>query len=162
MFQLRWVTLDLRVKTNNIDGYIDVKCYYSPHFTSTLLSENDVLQATGHPEEYKGTEFWKFLAPNEEKLQKDMNSGKVDVENIDYKSDYGTCLLICVHRKKYSRNVIIPGIIRNGLCFTQPLLPPNLLASHPKATIYNSSEKLRQECLEFDSKCKQKALKNDL
>ena len=33
----------LRVKTNNIYGYIDVKCYYSPHFTSTLLSENDVL-----------------------------------------------------------------------------------------------------------------------
>ena len=25
-----------RVKTNNIDGYIDVKCYYSPHFTSTI------------------------------------------------------------------------------------------------------------------------------
>ena len=59
---------------------MDIKCYYSPNFTSTLLSEEDVLHATEHPEEYQGTEFWKFLAPNKEKLEKDMISGKVDVK----------------------------------------------------------------------------------
>ena len=46
-----------RVKANNIDGFMDIKCYYSPHFTSTLLSDEDVLHATGHAEEYQGTKF---------------------------------------------------------------------------------------------------------
>ena len=51
----------IRVKTNNIDGYIDVQCYYSPQFTPTLLSENNVLRATGHPEKYmKELSFKKF------------------------------------------------------------------------------------------------------
>lgn len=33
----------LRVPALNIKGYIDVKCYYHPEFTATLVSDNDVL-----------------------------------------------------------------------------------------------------------------------
>lgn len=32
----------LRVQANTRDGFVDVLCFYSPHFTSTLLSERDV------------------------------------------------------------------------------------------------------------------------
>ena len=37
----------LRVQAANVKkGYIDVLCYYSPHFTSTLLSEQDVSRSS--------------------------------------------------------------------------------------------------------------------
>ena len=36
----------LRVQANVRQGYIDVHVYYSPLFTSTLLSDRDVLFAT--------------------------------------------------------------------------------------------------------------------
>ena len=29
----------LRVQANTRDGFVDVLCFYSPHFTFTLLSE---------------------------------------------------------------------------------------------------------------------------
>ena len=36
----------LRVQANVRQGYVDVHVYYSPFFTSTLLSDRDVLRAT--------------------------------------------------------------------------------------------------------------------
>ena len=35
----------LRVKDITSTGYIDVQCYYSPHFTATLLSDFGVLRS---------------------------------------------------------------------------------------------------------------------
>lgn len=36
----------LQVQANTKQGYIDVLCFYSPYFTSTLLSDQDVLHST--------------------------------------------------------------------------------------------------------------------
>ena len=33
-------------------GYIDVKFYYPPHFSTTLLSQVSVIEATVHPKQY--------------------------------------------------------------------------------------------------------------
>ena len=33
-------------------GYLDFKCYYSPQFSTTLLSQVSVIEATGHSKQY--------------------------------------------------------------------------------------------------------------
>jgi len=98
----------------------------------------------------------KFFAPNEELLQADLVSGKVDLDNTQYNFDYGNSLLTCTHRS--SQNLNVPGVIRSGLCFTQPLIIPDLPASHAKATIYNSKEMALRNDPVFKSKCKSKHL----
>ena len=40
---------------------IDVLCYYSPDFTSTLLSDNNVLKAHKHAKEFSGQSMLKFF-----------------------------------------------------------------------------------------------------
>jgi hypothetical protein len=47
-------------------------------------------------------------------------------------------MLTCLHRFRQTGNLPIPGIIRSGLCFTEPLIPADLPASHTKAIISNS------------------------
>ena len=42
----------MRVCALTRQGFIDVKCYYSPHFSTTLLSQVSVIEATGHPKQY--------------------------------------------------------------------------------------------------------------
>ena len=142
----------LRVRANTVDGYLDCDCYYSPDFTTTLLSEVDVRKATRFPKQYGSQVLAKSFAIDDETLIKDLTTGKdVNLENAsEYQMDYGNCKLICFHRKTKSRNVEVPGIIRSGLCYTLPLLVPDLPANDPKATIFNSSEKR----LKFDKKFK--------
>ena len=54
--------------------------------------------------------------------------------------DYGNCTLTCVHATKRNCNIEIPGIIRGGLCYTKPIILPDLPTSHPNASILNSSK----------------------
>jgi hypothetical protein len=68
-------------------------------------------------------------------------------------------MLTCLHCFRRSGNLSIPGIIRSGLCFTEPLIPADLPASHAKATIYNSEQKALQDDPIFQADCKQKHLK---
>ena len=42
----------MRVRALTRQGYLNVKCYYSPHFSTTLLSQVGVIEATGHPKEF--------------------------------------------------------------------------------------------------------------
>jgi hypothetical protein len=69
--------------------------------------------------------------------------------------DYGTCMLTCLHRFRQTGNLAIPGIIRPGLCFTEPLMPADLPTFHAKATIYNSKQKALQDDPVFQVDCKQ-------
>ena len=52
----------LRVQANTRDCYLDVMCYYFPHFTSTLLSDRDVLLFNPCAKEYSGQVMSKFLS----------------------------------------------------------------------------------------------------
>ena len=75
----------LRVPTNNVAGFMDVKCYYSPNFTSTLLADNAVLDSTKFKGQYSGIELRKFFAHNEEVIEKDLDKyGTLDLDNRDY------------------------------------------------------------------------------
>ena len=83
-------------------GYLDVKCYYSPHFNTTLLYQVSIIEATSHPMQYISQRMQLFFAPNEEILDRDMMSNSINLDNVNYNHDYGTCMLACVHQNKHS------------------------------------------------------------
>ena len=136
-----------------------MKGYYSPHFSTTLLSQVSVIEATGQPKQYISQGMQLFLAPNEEVLDQDLMSNFINLESVNYNHDYGTCMLTCVHYNKHSRSIFIPGIIRPGLCFTQPLIVPSLGKVDPNATVLNSLEKALAEDTEFVERVKVQSLK---
>ena len=88
-----------------------------------------------------------------------MMSNSINLDNINYNQDYGTCMLTCIHRNKHSRSISVPGIIRSGLCFTQPLIVPDLDKDDPKATVLNSLEEVLAEDSEFVEQVKVQSLK---
>ena len=57
----------MRVHTLTKQGYIDVKCYYSLCFSTTLLSQVSVIEAT-HSKQYISQGMQLFFALNEEAL----------------------------------------------------------------------------------------------
>ena len=138
----------LRVQANVCQGYVDVHVYYSPFFTSTLLSDRDVLFATPFRRDYSGQVMSKYFDLNNKKLCDDLKTNdSVDLHDIgSYNTDYGNCALICVHWTTKAKNITIPGIIKAGLCFTLPLILPDLDPSHPDATILNLSTLARCHC----------------
>ena len=77
----------MRVHVLTRQGYIDVKCYYSPHFSTTLLSQVSVIETTGHPKQFISQGIQLFFAPNEEVLDRDLMSNSVNLDNVDYNHD---------------------------------------------------------------------------
>ena len=141
---------------------IDVLCYYSPEFTSTLLSDNDVLLSNKNASKYAGQSMLKFSEQKEldemEKLQitnLQRQAAKIHKQELDestkqYTHNYGNCMLCCTYKNKFNCNIYIPGIIHAGLCYTMPLIVPNgLQASDPAATIFDSQEKAYKEDKDF-------------
>jgi hypothetical protein len=148
----------LRVPALTTEGYVDVLCYFSSHFTSTLLSDRSVVMATGNHWCNSGQFINKLFASDEETLQQDLLSGQIDLNTKRYNLDYGTCLLTCLYCFRQTGNLSIPGIIRSGLCFTEPLIPADLPASYAKATIYNLKQKALQDDPVFQVDFKRKHL----
>lgn len=104
------------------NGYIDVKCYYSPRLTSTLLSENCILEQNNNPSDYSSQTLQKHFAINDDSLlwhisQTDPLSSKPIL--YDYKN--GTFTFTCHHKKTKSCNIVFHGSIQSGQCYTQPL-----------------------------------------
>ena len=95
-----------------------------------------------------------FFAPNEEVLDRAFRFNTINLDSVEYNHDYGTCMLTCVHRHKHSHSLCVPGIIRSGLCFTQPLIVPSLGKDDPKATVLNSLKKALAENVEFVKRVK--------
>lgn len=59
----------LQVLTIQDAKWIDFCCYYSPEFTSTLLSDNDVLNSNNVSNEYFRQLMLKFFDPGEAVLE---------------------------------------------------------------------------------------------
>ena len=130
-----------------------MKCYHSPHFSTTLLSQVSIIEATGHPKQYISQGMQLFFAPNEEVLDGDLMSNSINLESVNY-NHYGNCMLIFVHHHKHSRSISILGIIRSSLCFTQPLILLTLDKDDLKATILDSLGKALTEDAEFAERVK--------
>lgn len=107
----------LRVQANVRQGYVVVHVYYSPFFTSTLLSNRDVLFATPFRKDYSGQVMSKYFDLNNKKLCDDLKTNdSVDLHDIgSYNTDYGNCALTYVHQTTKAKNITIPGIIKAGL-----------------------------------------------
>ena len=99
------------------------------------------------------------FASNEEVLDRDLRSNTIDLDSVQYNHDYGTCMLTCVHHHKHPRSLCVPGIIRSGLYFTQPLIVSSLGKDDTKATVLNSLEKALAEDVEFVKSVKIQSLK---
>ena len=54
----------LRIPALTLQGWVDVKTYYSPLFTSTLLNEQDLIHATGTSNDYSGLTVQKYFNPS--------------------------------------------------------------------------------------------------
>ena len=154
----------LTVPTIEQGESIDIKCFYSPDFTSTLLSDNDVLLANPYNKHYVGQSMLKFFEPDEVHDLPAAEKTKVQNQQLDqvtkqYDHNFGNCILSCTHRSKSNRNIYIPGIIRFGLCYTMPLLiPPGVVPSnHPSATPLNSLEKALDVDPVFNLQCQRKS-----
>ena len=63
--------------------YTDVLCYYSPHFTTTLLSQISVIEATSTARHYKAQEMRLFFAHDEEILDQDPLANNVNLDDTD-------------------------------------------------------------------------------
>ena len=57
-------------------------------------------------------------------------------------------------------NIMIPGIVRGGLCFTLPLILPDLPKDHPKASLLNSSQLAYNYDPKFGKECDELAMKS--
>ena len=110
-------------------GFIRIRCVYSPHLSSTLISEDDIIRSNPYLKlkEYT-TAIYKY-------------------------HDAGSVSIICTNHKKPSLTVAIHGILSHGKSYTQPLHMPNLPAHRPRATIYNSFDKALQEDKTFAKHC---------
>ena len=51
----------LQVLTMQEGKFIEVLCYYSPKFTSMLISDNDILKSSKHAKEYSGQLMLEFI-----------------------------------------------------------------------------------------------------
>ena len=72
-------------------------------------------------------------------MQDTINNQVFNKATSEYNHNYGNCILCCTHKRKFNKNVYIPGIIRAGLCYTMPLIiPSGLKASDPTTNIFNS------------------------
>ena len=91
----------MRVQANGLtDGYLDVLTYFSPSFTTTLLSEESVRKATGFKNEYNIQAMRKVFDVDEELLTKDLaNDQHPDSfdDLLKYEKDSGYCKLISYH-----------------------------------------------------------------
>ena len=104
----------LQVPTITKGVTIDILCYYSPEFTSTLLSDNDVILSNKNSGDYTGQLMLKFfnhmeLDEMEElpipKLQQQAAAiRKQELDKIikKYTLNYGNYMLCCTHKNKHS------------------------------------------------------------
>ena len=161
----------LQIPTITKGVTIDALCYYSPEFTSTFLSDNDVLLSNKNASDYVGQSMLKFFEQKElDKVEKlpipnlQKQAAKICKQELDKTTkccthNCGNCMLCCTHKNKFNCNTYIPGIICASLCYTMPLIVPNgLQASDPAATIFNFQEKAYKEDTDFRKSCDLKVM----
>ena len=157
----------LKVPTIHEGVFMKIKCYYSQEFTSTLLSDNDIVESLAMRKDYCGQSMIKFFEQTEiEELplkeREKIKNQKLHMDEIhySYNHNFGNCILTCTHKRKFNRNIYIPGVIRNGLCYTMSLIicKNRLPADFEEATVVNSFEKAYRDDLPYRKACDAKAV----
>ena len=119
----------LHIPAATAEGHIPVRTFFHPNLQTTVVNEVDLLKAGGNkPSDFSGERIEKF-------------------------HDAGTCTFIASHRKRRSQDVMAHGILLHGKCYTGALIPPNLDASHPKASPKTSVESAIKDDPDFAAEC---------
>ena len=119
----------LHIPAATAEGHIPVKTFFHPNLQTTVVNEVDLLKADGNkPSDFSGERIEKF-------------------------HDAGTCTFVASHRKRRSQDVMVHGILLHGKCYTGALIPPNLEASHPKASPKTSVESAIADDPDFAADC---------
>ena len=148
---------NLRIPAINAVGYVDVRCYYSHSFSSTLLSDSDIIRCTGTHQDYSGQSTDKFFDESD-KMQSDLAKGIFSLDK-HYNVDTGYCMVTCHHKRTRRKNIILPGIIRYGQCFSSPIVIPALPTDHPLATSQHFINQAKSNDPSFKKLCKQATLR---
>ena len=93
----------LHVPTIQEGKCIDVQCCYSPEFTSTFLSDHDVVCSSKFGKEYCRQLMLKFFKLEEElreDQQEQIKNHKLDEVTKQYNHNFGNCILACTCTKK--------------------------------------------------------------
>ena len=89
-------------------GYIDIKTYYSPCLTTTLISDNSIFNATKSKAKYLSFQTIKRHLPTA--ISK------------------GYMTTTCCHQNNRSKDIVLNGIFIGGQFYSNPLIIPYL---HP-------------------------------
>jgi hypothetical protein len=124
----------LRVPAPNARGYIEVLTYYSPHLTSTLISENGLYNtSTNSTSAFSGQTLHKHYT-----------------DPLGYTGNF---TLTCHHRLSRRRNLTIYGVLIGGQCYTHPLILPDVDVANPFATARNSIDCAKRNDPSFATLC---------
>ena len=109
----------LRLPAPTPSGYLDVRCFYSPHLTSTLVSPRDILKTSPNWKNgFSGQDMKTYFGRNGD-------------------PNFGRCTFTCHNNRRRSENITINGIVMNGKCYTYPLILPDVEIDSPLATSLN-------------------------
>ena len=121
----------LHVPALNSRGHLAVRCFYHPELRATVIDERDLLKANGRKlKDFRGHSFHAH-------------------------PDSNTFTFHAEHRLRRSQDIHVHGILIHGKYFSGVLIPPDLPASHPKATPKTSSEAALQSDPEFTAACEE-------
>mgnify|MGYP007080233602 CR=1 FL=1 len=86
-----------RILANNVEGYVPIKCYYTPDIPNFLLSPNSFKPLLG--KHYNGY-------------------------TLECNDDKKTFQCTVNHKKRKSGSLLLLGLTRGGLCYTRSVVPP--------------------------------------
>ena len=109
----------LHVPAVNRQDFVAVWCFYSPHITSSLISENDIMKTAI---DYINNFFSQVLS-------KFFPSGH----------ETGKCSFVYTRKMLHQQDIIVHGVVILDQCYAHPLLLPDLSIDHPMANIHNFS-----------------------
>jgi len=124
----------LHIPPHNEHGFLAVRTFCTLLLRTTLVDERDLFKAAGHK-------------------AKDMMS-----EKIAKHCDTGTFTCHGRHKLKSTKDVIMHGVLLNGKCYTNALIPPDVSPDSDNATVHNSSVLAMQADPAFAKECEKAAL----
>jgi hypothetical protein len=97
-----------------------VRAFFTPALRTTVIDERDLIRAAGH-------------SPKD-----------VESKNIKKFYDAGTFTYHATHKMKRSFDVVVHGVLRNGKCYTNELIPP--YSAEAKDQIMENDPAFQEDC----------------
>ena len=117
------------VPADTVDGFIPVRMFHTPKLRTTVIDERDFVRAAG------------------------ANPRKYTTQSIVKYPDTGKCTFHAEHHLRKNQDIKVYGVLVDGKCYTNALIPPTVDATHPDASPTNSIDVLKQDDSDFADAC---------